>query len=209
MKVEVHLHTSRYSACAIVNPRQVMWKLFEVGYEVVFITEHDAVWTDRELAELRHAFPRLRVFPGIEISVGADLSEHLLVLGTNDPAYLSLPTPAEIIERARGEGLLTVLAHPFRWTRSPDVLAGAVLPDAIEYLTPNHGSEPAELSEAAARSLGLALVNAGDVHALQSIDRFWIDTDRPVERPGDLREIVLERAYVNRGGVGLHSTRSW
>ncbi len=48
----------------------------------------------------------------------------------------------------------------------------------------------------------LPLVNAGDVHALAAIDRFWIDTDRGLQDADDIREIVLDRAYLNRGDRG-------
>jgi predicted metal-dependent phosphoesterase TrpH len=198
MKVELHLHTSRYSACAIVTPRQVMHTLDECGYDAVYVTEHDAVWPDAELDELRARFPRLRIFPGVELSLGEDGGQHLLVLGTNDPWYLRQADAPEVIDRARADGCLTVLAHPFRWSDSAGMLAAEILPDALEYHTCNHAPEAAELSRMAAAARGLPLTNAGDVHALNAVDRFWIETHRDLDRPTDLREVVCDRAYDNR-----------
>ncbi len=48
MKVELHLHTTRYSGCAVATGGELMERMVEIGYEAVFITEHDAVWSDGE-----------------------------------------------------------------------------------------------------------------------------------------------------------------
>jgi len=202
MKVELHLHTSRYSGCAIVTARQAVWKLQECGYDAVYITEHDSVWRDDELAELREDFPRMLIFPGLERSLGSGGMLHLLVLGTNDPAYLEITSIGDMILKAREEGHLTVLAHPFRWEGAEEVLESSVLPDAIEYRTGNHGIEGAKVSEDTSRSMHLPMVNAGDVHALGAIDRFWIDTDRDLQDADDIRGIVLAGKYVNREARG-------
>ncbi len=197
MKVELHLHTSRYSGCAIISPPQIMQKLMDVRYDAVFLTEHDAVWTDWELDKLRKRFPGLAIFPGVEKSLTVGGLGHLLVLGTNDPTYLAMQRGAEIIQKARSEGHLTILAHPFRWEGAADLLAGDILPDAIEHYTNNHYGPETALAAAAAKKLNLPLVNAGDTHALTGADRFWIETDRPIEQADDIRQIILENAYSN------------
>jgi len=80
MKVELHLHTSRYSACAINTPEEMMQRLVDTGYEAVYITEHNMVWSDKELDELRAKFPPLKIFPGVELNCGLEGIQHLLVL---------------------------------------------------------------------------------------------------------------------------------
>ena len=87
MKVELHLHTSRYSGCSTATPAALMRKLVEAGYEAVYITEHDAVWPEREIARLQEDFPAIRIFAGVELSLGTDVMplEHLLV--TQDGLY--------------------------------------------------------------------------------------------------------------------------
>lgn len=197
MKVELHLHTTRYSACAVNTPQEMMRRLVDAGYEAVYITEHDAFWSDEELAQLRAAVPGLRIFPGVELSLGR---HHLLVLGTNDPAYLSLDSEAEAVEKARDERHLTVLAHPFRWEGGAEMLEAdeeSLLPDAIELRTPNQDAAQAQAAAEAAGRLNLSLVNAGDAHALDFIDRFWIETLRPIELADDIRNIVIDGAYGN------------
>jgi hypothetical protein len=197
VKVELHCHTSRHSECATVAPEPLIAHLVEAGYDAVYLTEHDAVWPADELADLQDQFPEIRIFPGLELTISYPQLQHLLILGTSDPGYLELNCKgAAAIERARRRGHLTVLAHPYRWEGGAEVLDGDVLPDAIEHRTCNQpdsllGQEAARSAEA----LGLRLINAGDVHALHFVDRFWIETHRSIERAEDIRDIVLEGAY--------------
>src|SRR5512133_3603561 len=128
MKVELHLHTSRYSGCAGNTPAEMMEALIAAGYSAVFITEHSVVWPQREIDELQKAFPQIRIFGGVELSFGTDSAQHLLILGTSDMNYLTCKTPADAISRARAEGNLAILAHPFRWPGGDAALAGPVLP---------------------------------------------------------------------------------
>jgi len=199
MKVELHLHTSRYSACAIHAPHEMIARLIETGYEAVYITEHDAVWRDDDLEDLRAEFPAIRIFPGVELTLG---SQHLLVLGTTDPAYLSLGAERAALEKARRENHLTVLAHPFRWAGSSVMLGGDMLPDAIEYYTANHEPGMAGISRAESIRLKLPLVNASDAHSMDMIAHYWIETHRPVRRADDIRRIVLSGQYELRTAAG-------
>jgi len=199
MKVELHLHTSRYSACAANSPKELMVRLINAGYEAVYVTEHDAVWQEDELDRLRSRFPRIRIFPGVELTVGPRASAHLLVLGTNDPAYVGMACDeAGILSRARAEGHLTILAHPFRWSGGADMLEIDTPPDAIELWTSNTDLSQARQASRVARRMNLPVVNSGDVHSVGSVGRYWIETHHPVEQADDVREIILSRKYVNR-----------
>ena len=198
MKVELHLHTSRYSACATATPAQLMEALIASGYEAVFITEHDAVWGRWELEQLQGQFPGIRIFPGVELSLPRGTFQHLLILGACDPHYLAMcDDAAAVLDKARREGHLTVLAHPFRWEEASRMLAQGLRPDAIEHCSCNHNGLAAEQAMRAARHLHLPCVNAGDVHGLDFVGRFWIETDRPVNGAQDIRTIVLDGAYRN------------
>jgi predicted metal-dependent phosphoesterase TrpH len=194
MKVELHLHTKRYSLCAIHTPREMMRRLIKRGYDAVFVTDHDAVWSDWDLADQREQFPQIRIFPGLEKTLGR---HHLLILGTNDPEYLRMERAPDVLAKARAEGCLTVLAHPFRWEGGAELLEQAPLPDALEYRTFNQDGEAAEMAMDAAKRLGLPTVNAGDAHSVDMIGRFWIETERPLSEATDIRPIVLEGAYAS------------
>lgn len=205
MKVELHLHTSRYSACATASARELMARCIHCGYQAVYITEHDAVWGDGEIDELQSEFPRIRIFGGVELTISYLPLRHLIVLGTNDPQYLQFgDDPAAVLAKARREGHLSILAHPFRWEDAETALDPQDLPDALEYATCNQ-IQPRQLQEVqlAADRFKLATVNAGDVHALEFIDRYWIETNNPIETAESIRPIVLEGAYRNMGAEHL------
>ncbi len=198
MKIELHLHTSRYSACSIVQPEQIIHRLVDAHYDGAFITEHEAVWSDAELEVLRTEFPGFDIFPGIERTLYLDGPTHMLVLGTNDREYLRIERGNDLLDKAKSEGCLTVLAHPFRWEGAADILDSGHLPDALEYYTNNHEGDQAAISAQVAGELNLPLVNAGDTHALMGADKYWIETDRPFEIAKEIRNIVLDGAYSNR-----------
>lgn len=197
MKIELHLHTARYSSCAVSTPHELMNALLAGGYQAVFITEHDAVWADWELDNLRKEFPAIRIFPGMELSFGETSREHLLILGSNDRAYLGLQ-PGEAVARARHHGHMSVLAHPFRWSGGDAMLKVGMLPDAIEYRTCNQDAASAVIASQRASQLGLPLVNAGDIHSVDMLNRYWIDTSRDVDNPSDIRNIITGSQYVNQ-----------
>ena len=202
MKVELHLHTRRYSSCSTATPFELMEAMVRTGYDAVYLTEHDAVWADWEIRDLQAEFPAIRIFGGVELTLSWDPLQHLLVLGTSDPEYLEMDDAAAVIHKAREEGHLTIAAHPFRWDGAADVLTGASPPDAIEYNTCNHGAKQALRAHETAQILGLPLVNGGDVHSLAFVNRFWIETGRDIIQGDDIRSIVREGQYVNqqRGG---------
>jgi hypothetical protein len=199
MKVELHLHTSRYSGCAHNTPAEMMQAMIAARYDAVFITEHDAVWSDWEIEQLQAIFPDILIFPGVELTLREQPLVHLIVLGTTDEEYLLLrPDPAAVMEKARSEGHLTLLAHPFRYEGAAEVLEtpGEVpLPDALEYRSNNHDETMAAQSPSAGRRRGIKIVNAGDIHTVEKVNRFWIETHRPMARADNIREIVLHGQY--------------
>ncbi len=197
MKIELHLHTNRYSGCAVNSADELMPALIEAGYQAVFITEHQTMWSDAELEALRAAWPDIAIHPGVELRI-APYEADLLVLGTNDEAYVEhADDPPVVLDMARRRGHATVLAHPFRWPGADAMLDDGLLPDAIEGRTCNHEAEPAARAVQAGERLGLPVVHAGDVHALDMVGRFWIETDGPVADARELRSVLRERRYVN------------
>lgn len=63
--------------------------------------------------------------------------------------------------------------------------------------TPNHPETMALMSAATARQKNLRLVNSGDVHRLDMINRSWIETDAPFTNAHELRLALLQGAYQN------------
>ena len=157
MKVELHLHTSRYSQCAVNTPAEVISRLVETGYDAVYITEHNKIWPADEIAQLQADFPQIRIFSGLELTIDR---QDLLILPADDPAYLLMDSAKEILTAARQENRLTVLAHPYRLEGGAVMLDQGFLPDALEYRSPNQNAESAAKSLVASERLGLPVVNS-------------------------------------------------
>jgi hypothetical protein len=101
-----------------------------------------------------------------------------------------------ILDRAADENLPTILAHPFRWDGSAEILDEGLYPDALECRTCNHSAGQAEKSQAVAEQQGMALVNAGDAHGLRMLGRFWIETAAPFAEPSQLRDILASEQFT-------------
>lgn len=198
MKIELHCHTGLKSVCAWDKPDTLMPRFIQCGYDAVYLTEHDAVWTEDEIARLQDQWPAIRICPGIERSL-SNLAprQHLLILGTSDASYLGITDERALVERARSEGLLTVLAHPFRWGGGDAMLGAGIVPDAIEGRSFNHSAEQDRKSRDASAHYGMKVVNAADVHAVKFVNHFWIETTRDVTDARDIRNVILNGAYAN------------
>ena len=197
MKVALHVHTNLYSICSKTPPEHILREYVICGYDVVFITEHDAIWSPQELDEMRAKFPELKIFSGLELTLFQPNSlAHLLILGATDDDYLYMASPDQVVDAAKENDLLTVLAHPYRYEDSDEMLRRGIYPDAIEYRTNTHHKEEHAIKSAKfAEEHSIKLVNSDDAHRVQDIGNYWIETDRAINTPSDLRSIVLDGDY--------------
>lgn len=194
MKVEIHSHTDRLSGDSAIAPRELVSMAEASGYDALFITEHERVWPEDALQAIQELTTKVKLFSGIEISLGDGVD--VLVLGAIDPEYESLKTPQDIFGRATADGLATVIAHPFRWMSTlPEY---CTLADAIESRTCNHSDETRiELTEAYAAEHNQSTVYSSDAHGLNYMNKFWIETDEHFETPQEFRRCLLSGKFVN------------
>jgi len=200
MKVELHCHTSRFSLCAINTPDEMLTRLVEERYDVVFLTEHDALWSSQDIAFMQKRHPKIKIFPGLELTHHRNEDggiSHILILGTTDPSFLFITNPSDLIAHAKKSDCLTIIAHPYRWEGADELLKHPILPDAIEGFSPNHPPDKAALAHQTAKELSLPTVNTSDAHSADFIGKYWIETNLDVETPKQLREIIIAREYKN------------
>jgi hypothetical protein len=200
LKVELHCHTSRYSACSAYTPEELLTAMVAADYGAVYFTEHARIWPAERIADLQSQFPEILIFPGIELVTPTNPYEHLLVLGTDDIEYAYLADAglwADALAKARAENHLTILAHPCRFDGGHEMLDRDLIPDAMELWTGNQ-SQPQMIADTLTlnETFDLPLVHAGDTHGVDMIDRYWINTDEPLRAADDIRDIVLQGAYT-------------
>ncbi len=120
MRFDLHMHTSRYSQDSVVHPFELIERAREVGLDGIVITEHDQLWPEKELVELRARAKGLVVLAGVEITGrGGDM----LCYGVTDLSALPRGTPwFELTREVRRQGGVCVAAHPYRWNQPFDDL---------------------------------------------------------------------------------------
>lgn len=136
MLLELHCHTNKHSSCSKIDPVELVNKVFRKHLQGMVITEHQYLWTDEEIGNLKK-----------KASVGDDF----LILSAQEVAteigHVLVFGAAESIKKETTIGKLRVdwpdaalvWAHPFREGRIPDkkYFLSADL-DAVEIFSGNH-----------------------------------------------------------------------
>lgn len=137
MKFDLHMHTARHSPDADSDPFELVRAAVAAGLNGIVITEHDYMWPDAELEELRAAAPGLVVLGGVEVTArGGDV----LCYGITDPFALprGIGWP-ELCREVHKQGGACVAAHPNRWGQPFEKILREQNPelDGIEVLSNN------------------------------------------------------------------------
>src|SRR5918993_4091100 len=111
MKFDLHMHTRRYSPDSEIDPCALVRRAREVGLDGIVITEHDRLWPEAELDELRRAAPDLVVLGGVEVSGrGGDV----LCYGVSDLTGLRRGTPwGELCREVERQGGGALAGPPY------------------------------------------------------------------------------------------------
>jgi len=201
MKLDLHLHTSRHSPDSIMDPLAMVHRARVIGLDGVVITEHDWLWTEEELEELRAAAPGLIVMTGIEISAWEG---HFLVYGVKNP--FALPRGmrvAALCREVHQQGGVVVAAHPFRWGQAFDEILNKEKPelDGLELMTSNMDEECRRQAEEIHRQQALAGMGSSDAHRVETLGVCYTDFSVPI---GNDRELV--QAIRNRQVLACENT---
>lgn len=137
MRFDLHVHTNRHSACSTMDPFALIERARAELLHGIVITEHDYLWPDEELAELRAAAPDLVILSGIEITGrGGDV----LVYGVTNPFTLpkGIDWP-DLCAEVHRQGGVCVMAHPYRWGQPVDTILEQKKPhfDGVELMSSN------------------------------------------------------------------------
>ena len=196
MLVDLHLHTTRYSRCAKASPDEMMAAAAAAGLDGVVITEHHVTWGVDEIAALRRAHPRLRIFRGMEITTDRGRAD-ILVLGVDRPEVLERDMrPHDAVRRIRAAGGTSVLAHPFRLASAIPAEFLAEPPDAYEVMSFNMLAyarrRAASLRDLLPTSHPLV---ASDAHNTDGLGAYAIEVDDAVADEADLAQVVRDGQF--------------
>ncbi len=193
MKFDLHIHTSRHSPDSILDPFALVARARQIGLDGVVITEHDWLWTEEELEELRAAAPGLVVLTGIEVSAWEG---HFLVYGIHNP--FALPRGIRVSALCRevhNQGGAVVAAHPFRWNQAFDEILRKDKPelDGLELMTNNMDAECRKLAAEVHGKYALAGLGSSDAHQEETVGFCYTDFAATIKSGRDLVEAIRKR----------------
>jgi len=191
-RIDLHVHTQRYSSCAeFMRPGEIETYARRKGLSGVVLTDHDAVWRQEEIDDLRTRGDGFRIYWGVECTARGC---HVLAVGLPELGPIKRGMRLEqIADFAHGHGAVLILAHPYRDAEPDDLPLERV--DAIEVGSNSFSATETRLAVQLARRFGKPQVAGSDAHALSQIGWAWTAFPR---LPTD----ELELAELIRSGAG-------
>lgn len=194
MKFDLHMHTRRYSPDSDIDPFALVRRARDIGLDGIVITEHDRLWPEAELDELRQAAPGLIVLGGVEVSGrGGDL----LCYGVTDLTSLRRGMPwGELCREVARQGGAAVAAHPYRWGQDFDRLLADERPELAGLEVMSNNMDPDLRRMAAAfldRNPAYATLGNSDAHDVDVVGVCYTEFDANIRTAGDLVRAIRER----------------
>jgi predicted metal-dependent phosphoesterase TrpH len=198
MKFDMHLHTSRHSPDSEMDPLAMVRRARQIGLDGVVITEHDWLWTEEELEELRRTGEGLVVLAGIEVSAREG---HFLVYGVTNP--FAVPRGigvAELCREVHRQGGAVVAAHPFRWGQPFDRILERERPDldGMERMSSHMDADCRRQADAVWRRIGVAGLGNSDAHREDVLGFCYTEFPGAVRTIRDVVECIRGRQAVAR-----------
>jgi predicted metal-dependent phosphoesterase TrpH len=202
MKFDLHMHTTRHSPDSMIDPFVLVRRAQQVGLDGVVITEHDWLWTEAELEELRQAAPDLVVLAGVEVSAREG---HFLAYGVRNP--FAIPRGigvARLCDEVHRQGGAVVAAHPFRWGQPfADILAKERPElDGLELMTNNMDAECRQRAAEVQRNHNLAGLGSSDAHDEEVLGVCYTEFTDSIRGMEDLVRAIRGRRSVAHARAG-------
>ena len=207
MKFDLHMHTARYSPDADTDPFDLVESALKAGLDGIVITEHDFLWPEHELDELRAAAPGLVILAGMEVTGrGGDV----LCYGITNPASLprGIAWP-ELCREVHRQGGACVAAHPNRWGQPFEQIVADQKPelDGIEVMSNNMDTGlRAAASKLLVKFPHFAQLGNSDSHQPETVGCCYTDFDADVRTYADLVAAIKGRKGLARVNDYAHRT---
>jgi len=221
VKIDLHTHTNYGSACAYMDPDDLVRRARTIGLDGICITEHDHVWDIRAIERLRDKHDFL-VIGGVEVSTDCG---HVLVFGLHQPVrdiyYLD-----DLKIAANEAGAVMIMAHPFRY--EPELVAdfsragnGTALIDslcerevfrlldAMEIRNGRAGFRETDLAALVASRMNLKETGGSDAHAILEVGACFSVFAANIRNEQDLIAQIKRGSYCGvdpRWRDGIDST---
>jgi predicted metal-dependent phosphoesterase TrpH len=203
MKFDLHMHTRRYSPDSEIDPFDLVRRAREIGLNGIVITEHDRLWPEDELEELRAAAPGLVVLGGVEVS---GRNGDLLCYGVTELSELRRGMAwGDLCREVRRQGGVAVAAHPFRWGQDFERLIADEQPDLAGLEMMSNNMDPdirRRAAEYLSRNPSFATLGNSDAHELDVLGFCYTEFDATIRSSADLVAAIRGRAGRPRARHG-------
>ena len=200
-RIDIHLHTSRYSPDSNITPEQMIIDAKAAGLTSLAITEHDTLWPLDELAELnaRPDAKGLVILGGVEVSAreGHFLCFGLKSLKNIEPGILL----KDLVSEVQAQNGAIVAAHPFRWDQDFRAILDEHGPvfQALELASKNVEPEcRAQVENVLRQHPKLMATGSSDDHQPGQIGCYFTEFDAPVTTIFELIEALKSGRGVAR-----------
>jgi predicted metal-dependent phosphoesterase TrpH len=201
MKFDLHIHTTRHSPDSQMDPFALVRRACELKLDGVVITEHDWLWTEEELEELRAAAPGLVVLAGIEVSC---FEGHFLTYGVRDPFVLPHGIRVfDLCKEVHRQGGAVVAAHPFRWGQRFDEILKNEKPelDGLELRTSNMDANCRRRAAEIQKTYNLAGLGSSDAHSESVLGYCYTEFDAQIRDTKGLVAAIRSRRTTAHDGA--------
>lgn len=203
----MHLHTVRHSPDGQTNPFSLVRHAWDLGLTGIVITEHDWLWNEEELDELRAATPGLQIYSGVEVSA---YEGHFLCYGVND--RMKLPKGIvlkDLCSEVHTQGGAVIAAHPYRWGQNfDDILAAAPLLDGLELMSSLMDANGRRRARAAhqGRNVPWSAVGNSDAHQLEVVACCYTEFAHTIRDQSDLLDALRSGQTLPRERLRMEAT---
>lgn len=212
MLIDLHAHTWPRSHDSVLNPDDLIVRAKQAGLDAIAFTEHDTVWDQKSIEELR-AKHNFLVLAGIEISTD---DGHILSFGI-DKYVFGMHRSRELASYVEKSDGVMVAAHPYRrqmpwFSRDEDEYQAALekasrnpayqYVKALEELNGRGSEKENEFSRRLCDMMDLGGTGGTDSHAISDIGKCATYFERPVR---DERELIAELKAGRFYAVDLRS----
>lgn len=203
MSFDLHMHTRRYSPDSEIDPFELVRRARAIGLDGIVITEHDKLWPEDELEELRATAPGLVVLAGVEVS---GRNGDLLCYGVTDISELRRGMAwGDLCREVRRQGGAAVAAHPYRWGQDFDALLAEEQPDLTGVEMMSNNMDPNIRQRAAGfleRNPNYATLGNSDAHALEVVGVCFTEFAAEIRTSADLVGAIRGRKGQPRARGG-------
>ena len=174
MRFDLHVH-SHFSKDSNAGLDDILEYASKNGLDGFAVCDHDSLEGGMACAKrAKETASRQIVIPGVEVSTSKG---HLLVLGVKEKIEAGL-SPEETIRRARAQGAVVVLPHPFKVTSHGIGYVEGLDVDAVEVINSRCLTNgPNNKAREAAEKLGIPQVGGSDAHEAAMVGRSYAEVD--------------------------------